>query len=212
MSLVNSTMPELGMEAPDFSLFDSVSGRLVSLADFDGKKGLLMMFICNHCPYVARVADQLTLLGRDYPGKGIGVAAVACTDLKQVFDDSPSEMKKEAKARGWRFPYMFDEGQQVAKAYKAACTPDFFLFDGDRKLYYRGRLDEARPNNAKPCDGADLRAALDALLAGKPAPQPQRPSGTFGSRRLFVYQFPRSRSSKRCPHRTRASATGLRSS
>jgi peroxiredoxin len=176
MAMVNSTMPPLGMEAPDFSLPDAVSGRTVSLTDFADKKGLLVMFICNHCPYVTRVADQLTALSHDYMPQGIGMVAISCTDLKEYFDDSPSEMKKEAKARNWKFPYAFNQDQQVAKAYKAACTPDFFLFDADRKLYYRGRLDQARPNNAIESDGADLRRAMDRLLAGQEAPQPQHPS------------------------------------
>ena len=170
-----STMLPLGTAAPDFSL-PNVDGRTVTLADAAGPRGTLVMFICNHCPFVKHVADQLAALGRDCLPRGIGVVAISSNDVSSHPADSPEQMVHEAEERGYVFPYLYDETQEVAHAYHAACTPDFFLFDGDRKLAYRGQLDASRPGNDVPVTGADLRAAIDALLSGHPVPAEQRPS------------------------------------
>ncbi|MDP1663338.1 MAG: thioredoxin family protein [Phycisphaerales bacterium] len=181
MARTASLMPELGMRAPDFALPDSVSGRTVHSSDFAGAPGLLVMFICNHCPFVKHVRDQLAAIGRDYQPRGIAVVAISSNDVQTHPDDSPERMKLEAREAGYTFPYLFDQTQAVAKAFKAACTPDFFLFDRNRHLFYRGQLDASRPskyldNRVVRSDGSDLRAAIEALLAGEPAPQPQLPS------------------------------------
>lgn len=170
-----STMLPLGTAAPNFSL-PNVDGKTVSLADLRGKKALLVMFICNHCPFVKHVADELARLGRDYQAKGAAVVAISSNDIVNHPDDSPEKMKDEAKARGYTFPYLYDADQSVAKAYQAACTPDFFVFDADQKLVYRGQLDGSRPGNDVPVNGADLRAALDAVLAGNKPTAEQRAS------------------------------------
>ena len=170
-----STMLPLGTGAPDFAL-PNVDGSTVTLADAAGPRGTLVMFICNHCPFVKHVADQLAALGRDCLPRGIGVVAISSNDVSSHPADSPEQMVHEAEERGYVFPYLYDETQEVAHAYHAACTPDFFLFDGDRKLTYRGQLDASRPGNDVPVTGADLRAAIDALLAGHPVPTEQRPS------------------------------------
>ena len=170
-----STMLPLGTPAPDFAL-PNVDGRTVTLADAVGPKGTLVMFICNHCPFVKHVADQLAALGRDCLPRGIGVVAISSNDVSSHPADSPEQMVHEAEERGYVFPYLYDETQAVAHAYCAACTPDFFLFDGDRKLVYRGQLDASRPGNDIPVTGADLRAAIDALVAGRPVATEQRPS------------------------------------
>ena len=170
-----STMLPLGTGAPDFAL-PNVDGRTVTLADAAGPRGTLVMFICNHCPFVKHVADQLAALGRDCLPRGIGVVAISSNDVSSHPADSPEQMVHEAEERGYVFPYLYDETQEVAHAYHAACTPDFFLFDGDRKLAYRGQLDASRPGNDFPVTGADLRAAIDALLLGHPVPAEQRPS------------------------------------
>jgi peroxiredoxin len=170
-----STMLPLGTRAPDFAL-PNVDGRTVTLADSAGPKGTLVMFICNHCPFVKHVADQLAALGRDCLPRGIGVVAISSNDVSSHPADSPEQMVHEAEDRGYVFPYLYDETQEVAHAYHAACTPDFFLFDGDCKLAYRGQLDSSRPGNEIPVTGADLRAAIDALVAGRPVATEQRPS------------------------------------
>jgi peroxiredoxin len=170
-----STMLPLGTEAPDFSLGDT-DGKTVSRSDFKGKKGLLVIFMCNHCPYVKHVADELKRLSDEYLVKGVGVVAISSNDAVAYPDDSPEKMKEEKAMRGYAFPYLFDETQKVAKAYHAACTPDFFLFDADHKLVYRGQMDDSRPKTDRPVTGADLRAALDALLAGQPPLATQTPS------------------------------------
>ena len=170
-----STMLPLGTGAPDFAL-PNVDGRTVKLADAAGPRGTLVMFICNHCPFVKHVADQLAALGRDCLPRGIGVVAISSNDVSSHPADSPEQMVHEAEERGYVFPYLYDETQEVAHAYHAACTPDFFLFDGDRKLAYRGQLDASRPGNEIPVTGADLRDAIDALLSGHPVPAEQRPS------------------------------------
>lgn len=176
MALTPSTMLPLGTKAPDFSLKDVVSGRTVSLADFKDKTALLVMFICRHCPYVVHVKDELALLGKDYAGTPAGLVAISANDPVTHPDDSPENLKKMAKELDFAFPYCFDESQETAKAYTAACTPDFFLFGKDRALVYRGQLDDSRPGNGKPLNGKDLRAAIDAVLAGKPVGAEQKPS------------------------------------
>ena len=177
MALTESTMElELGTEAPDFALRDVVSGKTVRRDDRRGKKGLLVMFICTHCPYVKHVEKGLAALGEDYEGKGIGIVAISSNDADTYPDDSPDGLKQQAQRMGFRFPYLYDETQNVAKAYHAACTPDLFLFDGNMKLGYRGQFDSSRPNSGIPVTGQDLRAAMDAVLAGKPVPKDQKPS------------------------------------
>jgi peroxiredoxin len=170
-----STMLPLGTVAPDFSL-PNVDGRIMSLADAAGPRGTLVMFICNHCPFVKHVADQLAALGRDWMGQGVGVVAISANDVSLHPADSPEQMVREAEDRGYVFPYLYDETQDVAKDYHAACTPDFYLFDADRTLVYRGQLDASRPGSEIPVTGRDLRAAIDALLAGKPPVADQIPS------------------------------------
>lgn len=170
-----STMLPLGTAAPDFSLMN-VDGRCLSLADVAGTRGTVVMFLCNHCPFVKHVADQLAVLGRDVMPQGIGVVAISSNDVATHPADSPEQMVRESEERGYPFPYLFDETQEVAKAYRAACTPDFYLFDGEQRLVYRGQLDESRPDSGVPVTGADLRRAIDAVLTGQPIPEPQRPS------------------------------------
>lgn len=175
MVSVPSQMLPLGTAAPDFALPDT-EGRIVSLKDVSGGKALLVMFICNHCPYVKHVRGELARVGRDYQAKGVKVVAISSNDPTTHPDDSPEKMKEEKAAAGYTFPYLFDASQQVAKDYRAACTPDLFLFDAQQALVYRGQLDDSRPKNALPVTGKDLRAALDAVLAGEPVPVEQRPS------------------------------------
>ncbi len=175
MTLTPSTMLPLGTSAPDFTLPDT-TGQQVSLDDFKDKRALLVMFICNHCPYVRHVKGELVALARAYQEKDVGVVAINSNDVANYPDDSPERMQEEVKQTGYPFPYLFDETQEVAKAYKAACTPDFYVFDQERKLVYRGQLDDSRPDSGTPVSGADLRAALDALLAGAPIEQDQKPS------------------------------------
>lgn len=170
-----STMLPLGTAAPDFSL-PNVDGRMLSLGDVVGERGTVVMFICNHCPFVKHVADQLAQLGRDYASRGIGFVAISSNDVSGHPADSPEQMVHEAESRGYPFPYLYDETQEVARDYRAACTPDFFAFDAGRNLAYRGQLDGSRPGNGVPVDGADLRAALDALVAGRKPADMQRPS------------------------------------
>jgi peroxiredoxin len=171
-----SSMLDLGTRAPEFDLTDTVSGNRVSLGDFDAKKGLLVMFICNHCPYVKHVRDGLARFGADYRDRDLGVVAISSNDPSDYPEDSPEAMKTEAINHGYSFPYLFDEDQSVAAAYSAVCTPDFFLFDDDRSLVYRGRFDESRPNSGIPVTGADLRSAVDALLDNGPIIEDQHPS------------------------------------
>jgi peroxiredoxin len=175
MVRTESTMLPLGTRAPSFRLPD-VSGKTVALEDFASAPALLVMFICNHCPFVKHVRSGIAALGRDYGAKGVAVVAINSNDVAMHPEDSPADMKKEAAEAGYSFPYLFDESQAVARAYRAACTPDFFVFDRDRKLAYRGQMDAARPGTPVPVTGADLRAALDAVLAGKPVSAQQRAS------------------------------------
>ncbi len=175
MSLTPSTMPDLGMQAPDFCLPDT-EGKQVSLADFRDSPVLLVMFICNHCPYVKHVRHGVATLAREYQAKGVAIVGINANDAAAYPDDSPEHMKREKHAVGYTFPYLHDESQQVARAYRAACTPDFFLFDRERRLVYRGQMDGSRPGGNVPVTGKDLRAALDAALAGRAAPADQKPS------------------------------------
>ncbi|MGH9001002.1 MAG: thioredoxin family protein [Acidimicrobiia bacterium] len=174
MAATPSTMLALGTTAPDFSLPDP-DGKVVSLSDLPAP-ALLVAFLSNHCPFVQHVADGLGALGRDLAARGVAVVGIAANDVASYPDDRPERMGKMAEAHGWAFPYLHDETQEVAKAYRAACTPDFFLFDGDRRLVYRGQMDGARPGNDEPVTGADIRSAVDAVLAGRPVPTDQRPS------------------------------------
>jgi peroxiredoxin len=168
-------MLKLGTKAPDFKLPD-LNGKLVALGDFKTKPALLVMFICNHCPYVQHVKQELARLAQDYQPKGVAIVGINSNDVEKYSDDSPEKMKKMAKENGWNFSYLYDEDQSVAKIYRAACTPDLFLFDSKQLLYYRGQLDSSRPGNNIPVTGEDIREALDRLLAAKPAPQTQMPS------------------------------------
>jgi peroxiredoxin len=176
MAATESTMLALGTPAPDFRMLDVVSGSTISLATFAGKKALLVMFICRHCPFVLHVKNELVRLGKDYEGKAVGIVAVSSNDADTYPDDAPASLKEMALELGFRFPFCHDETQQVAKAYSAACTPDFFLFDEQRKLVYRGQLDGSRPGNSVPVTGRDLRAAIDAVLAGRSVDPKQTPS------------------------------------
>jgi peroxiredoxin len=175
MVLTPSTMLPLGTRAPDFSLVN-VDGRIVSLADFAGKPALLVIFLCNHCPYVKHVADALARFASEYIAKGVGVVGINSNDVANYPADSPEQMVAEAEARGYEFAYLYDETQEVAKAYRAACTPDFYLFDQDQRLAYRGQFDSSRPDSGIPVTGADLRGAVEAVLAGRKPPAEQRPS------------------------------------
>jgi len=168
-------MLPLGTPAPDFAL-PNVDGKVVSLADFNKSPGLLVVFMCNHCPYVKHIRDALVQLVREYQPRGIAAVGISSNDAGQYPDDGPAKMADEARTAGFTFPYLFDESQAVAKAYRAACTPDLFLFGNDRKLVYRGQFDASRPGNGIPVTGKDLRAALDVLLAGRPISPDQTPS------------------------------------
>ena len=176
MSLTPSNMLPLGTPAPHFSLTDVVSQKTLSLEHFKGEKGLLVLFICRHCPYVVHVEKELARVGRDYGPKGFDVIAISANDADHYPDDRPEGLKEQALKAGFTFPYLYDENQSVAKAFTAACTPDIFLFDGTHRLVYRGQIDDSRPGNGKPVTGKDLRDALNALLNNTPVPQNQRPS------------------------------------
>jgi peroxiredoxin len=171
----STQMLSLGAAAPDFALPDAVTGRSVKLSDFKGSP-LVVAFICNHCPFVKHVQAGMAAFARDYAARGLAFVGINSNDVTDHPDDSPARMKEEARAAGYVFPYLFDESQAVAQAYKAACTPDFFLFDKAHKLVYRGQLDGSRPGNDVPVTGEDLRAAADAVLAGRPVATAQRPS------------------------------------
>jgi peroxiredoxin len=173
---VESYMLPLGTEAPDFALHDVVTGDLVKRTDFAEARALLVMFICRHCPYVRHVRPGLGQLGRDHVDTGLRIVAISSNDPETYPEDAPESLAEESREAGYMFPYLFDETQEVARAYHAACTPDFFLFDGDRRLVYRGQFDDSRPGNGLPVTGADLRAAIDAVLQGRPVAADQRPS------------------------------------
>lgn len=168
-------MLPLGTTAPDFRLPDT-NGKTVSLADFRDKPALLVIFMCNHCPYVKHICEGLAQLARDYIPRGVGMVGINSNDVANYPEDSPANMAREVKSAGYVFPYLYDESQAVAKAYRAACTPDIYLFDKNRKLVYRGQCDDSRPGNGIPITGKDLRAALDAVLAGKPVSSNQKAS------------------------------------
>lgn len=176
MSLTPSTMLELGTPAPDIQLIDAVTNRKFTLDTLAGERGLLVMFICNHCPYVIHVRDELTRIAKEYAPRGIGIVAINSNDIENYPQDGPDHMAALAGELGWKFPFLFDETQTTAKRYRAACTPDFFAFDADRRLAYRGQLDDSRPNSGIPVTGSDLRAALDALAEGRKVPAEQKPS------------------------------------
>jgi peroxiredoxin len=173
---VSSTMLPLGTPTPEFKLRDTISGELMSLADFDGTVALLVMFICNHCPYVQHIRHGLAELGRDYANADVAIVAISSNDPVAYPNDGPEAMATEAAEIGYTFPYLFDETQDTARAYTAACTPDFFLFGADRKLVYRGQFDSTRPGQLEKVTGADVRGALDALIAGEAVSADQSPS------------------------------------
>jgi peroxiredoxin len=176
MARTESTMLPLRSTAPDFELPDVTTGQLVSLSKFVGAKALLVMFMCEHCPFVKHVQDELARLGHDYVPQGVGIVAISANDVSNYPQDAPEHLKAMAQHLNLNYPILYDETQTVAKSYQAACTPDFFLFDADHRLIYRGQLDDSRPGNDKPVTGKDLRAAIDAALAGAPTIADQKPS------------------------------------
>ncbi|MER3376376.1 MAG: thioredoxin family protein [Allomuricauda sp.] len=176
MARTPSNMLPLGTKAPDFELLDTVSDETLSLQKIKGEKGTVVLFICNHCPFVIHVNPEISKLGKEYQAKGINFVAISSNDVENYPQDAPHLMKEKAQEMDYTFPYLYDETQEVAKAYDAACTPDFYLFDGDSKLVYRGQLDDSRPGNGLPLTGSDLRNAMDALLEGKTIDPNQKPS------------------------------------
>ncbi|WLT37682.1 thioredoxin family protein [Synechocystis sp. B12] len=176
MVLTPSTMLALGTQAPDFSLWDVTAEQPLTLGEAMGEKGLLVMFICCHCPFVKHIQAQLSQLGKDYQNSGLAMVAISANDAEKYPDDAPPGLKKMAQDWDYCFPVLYDETQAIAKAYRAACTPDFFLFDAQGKLAYRGQLDDSRPSNGLPVTGVDLRQAMDLVLAGSPVPTEQKPS------------------------------------
>jgi peroxiredoxin len=176
MALTPSNMLDLGVTAPNFKLTNGLSDNLIGLDDVRGAQGTLVMFICVHCPYVIHVQEEIARIAREYKKRGVGFVAISSNDIEKYPQDAPEHMKAQSEQLQFDFPYLFDESQEVARAYDAACTPDFYLFDNQDVLVYRGRLDESRPNNDKPLTGGDLRDAIDRLLAGKPQGEKQYPS------------------------------------
>lgn len=176
MARTPSNMLDLGTKVPNFTLPNAVDAKVYSFSDVQGKRGTVVMFICNHCPYVMHVFDGIASLANDYMKQGFGFVAISSNDVENYPDDSPELMKKTAEEQGFNFPYLYDESQDVAKAYDAACTPDFYLFNAEMSLVYRGQMDNSRPKNNIPVTGNDLRAALDALLTGTPIDSLQKPS------------------------------------
>lgn len=176
MVMVESTMLPLGTQAPEFSLPEVVTGETVTLETFADTQGLLVMFICQHCPFVKHVQSELARIGQDYKPKGLGIVAISSNSVETHPQDGPEHLKAMAQQLGFNFPFCYDASQEVAKRYTAACTPDFFLFDSDRRLVYRGQLDDSRPSNGVPVTGEDLRAAIDQVLAKQPVPEAQKPS------------------------------------
>ncbi|MGB3206655.1 MAG: thioredoxin family protein [Crinalium sp.] len=176
MVLTASTMLQLGTQAPEFHLPDVVSGERISISTFADKKALLVMFICQHCPFVKHIQAELANLGSYYANQSLGIVAISANDATNYPNDAPDKLKEMAQEQGFNFPICYDESQETAKKYTAACTPDFFVFNGDRNLVYRGQLDDSRPSNGKPVTGKDLRSAIDAVLADKPVNPEQQPS------------------------------------
>lgn len=176
MARTASTMLDLGTQAPDFQLPDVTTGQTISLSTFADKKALLVMFICRHCPFVKHVQGEISRIGKDYADKGLGIVAISANDVENYPDDAPAQLKAMAESLGFNFPFCYDESQETAQAYTAACTPDFFLFDSSRKLAYRGQLDDSRPGNDMPVNGKDLRAAIDTVLVDQPISTDQKPS------------------------------------
>ena len=176
MAATPSNMIPLGTIAPNFSLPDTVSGKTMSLEDLISQSATVIMFICNHCPYVIHIKNELVKIADDYIPEGVSFAAISSNDVENYPEDSPQKMKELALELGFPFPYLYDETQEVAKAYDAACTPDFYIFDKDLKLVYRGQFDESRPGNNMPVTGKDVRKALDAVLSGNPVSDDQKPS------------------------------------
>ena len=176
MALTESNMLELGVKAPKFNLPDTASDRHISFREIKGEMGTVVMFLCNHCPYVIHLNGLLVSIANEYMKKGIGFIAISSNDAAKYTDDLPDKMRLVAKVLQYPFAYLYDETQDVARAYDAACTPDIYVFDKEDRLYYRGRVDESRPNNEKPIDGRDLTLALDLLLRGEPALNKQYPS------------------------------------
>ena len=176
MALTASTMLELNTKAPEFQLPDVVSGKTISLDTFAGKKALLVMFICRHCPFVKHIQTDLAQLGKDYKEKNVGIVAISANNADQYPEDAPEKLKQMAEELGFTFPFCYDETQETAKAYTAACTPDFFLFNAERKLVYRGQLDDSRPSNGIPVTGKHLRLAIETVLVDQPITQEQKPS------------------------------------
>ena len=176
MARTPSNMLPLGTKAPDFSLLDTVSDKFLSLYDVKGEHGTVILFICNHCPFVIHVNSELVAIAKTYQSKGIAFIAISSNDVENYPQDGPHKMKVHAKTEGYPFPYLYDETQDVAKAYDAACTPDLYLFNSELKLVYRGQLDDSRPGNGIPLTGNDLKHALDCLIKGKENTAPQKPS------------------------------------
>jgi peroxiredoxin len=176
MALTESTMLELGTIAPDFALTNVVTGAIVRRDEFCGKKALLVLFLCTHCPYVKHIEKGLAALGNDYAGKPIGIVAISSNDVTTHPADSPPGLKQQAETYGFVFPYLYDESQAIAHAYKAACTPDIYLFDAEFRLVYRGQFDQSRPGSDVPVTGKDLRIAIELVLRDQPVPTDQQPS------------------------------------
>lgn len=176
MSLTPSTMMELGTSAPDFALPDVCTGQTVSLDNFTEKKAVLVVFMCAHCPFVKLVESELAAIGREFQERGLGMVALSANDADHYPDDAPAFLQQQAERLGFTFPYLYDETQETAKAYRAACTPDIYLFNADRKLVYRGQIDDARPGNDKPVTGKNLRNAIESVLAGQPVTEDQLPA------------------------------------
>lgn len=176
MAITPSTMLPLGTKAPDFTLTDSISSKLVSLSQVKGEKGTVVMFICNHCPFVIHVNDEMVRVANDYHVTGFGFVAISSNDVEKYPQDGPAQMWENARHYNYSFPYLYDETQEIAKAYDAACTPDFYVFDAELKLVYRGQLDNSRPGNSIPSNGRDLREALDNILNNTVQRKDQKPS------------------------------------
>lgn len=176
MARTESAMTELGTKAPDFTLEDVITNKQIRIDEVRGEHGLLVMFICRHCPFVKHVEKELAAIGRDFAGTGIGIAAISSNEADCYSEDSPPSLRQQAELLDFAFPYLYDESQAIARAYDATCTPDFFLFDKDLKLVYRGQLDDSRPGNGIPTDGRDLREAMNSLIVGKPISAKQKPS------------------------------------